>query len=238
MRRWVFGVLVVIALLATACSGDDDAPSPDDEAQVVRPTPRPAPTPEGELLESFDRASAGAIVAIGLEPEDSLPIYALPGDQNPIIGEIPGNASDVSALGEAVRTEDGQTWQLLQHDGKQGWVQRGVVYVGLVEDITAEVAAEASSVVSSSIDELALQAAEQFVPEGSRAVLVEPAEFASGFTGTAIVDIAGLQDDSVAGYRLHVTASGNASQGSEFEFVSVTRTLLCFRGVSAEGVCV
>ncbi len=57
-----------------------------------------------------------------------------------------------------------------------------------------------------------------------------------GDLGEIVVDVVGLPDDSILGYRLHVFATPHES-GEAFTLKSVESTLLCARGVSSD-LCV
>lgn len=251
MRRWLGGVLVVLTLASAACSGSDGqdsstpivddseepaAADPSPEPLGLNPAPRPAPTVPGQSVDSFDRASAGDIAIIGVSPANSLPMYALPGEQNPIVGEVAGDADDVVGLGEAFVDDDGELWWLLQSGGAQGWIKPGAAFLGARSDVTAEF----GTLVGASVEDLAQAVADNIVASDGpfdSVVLIEAAEITNGFEGTATIDVVGLGDDALAGYRLLVDGSANATQGDEYALTGVTRILLCSRGLTPDGLC-
>lgn len=55
----------------------------------------------------------------------------------------------------------------------------------------------------------------------------------TGDLGEVTIDVVGLADDSILGYRLRVFAHPPENNG-DFTLKTVERTLLCRRGVSGE----
>lgn len=237
MRRWAFGVLVMAALLVASCSSNDESSG----STRALPTPRPAPTVAGRSIEASAPESTDLLAVVGVAAGQALPIYALPGSHNPLVGEIPNTAEDVHGLDEAFQTDDGAIWWFVRWETFQGWVEPMAAYLGSDLDVTLQVVGDAdpAQLVALSIDDLALATAEQFLSTepSSRVVLVSPADVADNLEGTAIVDVIGLGDDSLAGFRLLVSGDGSATQGAEFELRSVHQISLCTRGVTPDGLC-
>lgn len=220
-------------LLGSACSSDEAS-----DANRIVPTPQPAPTVAGQPIEAFAPESTDRVAVIGLAESTGLSMYALPGEDNPLLGEIPASAEGIFGLGEAYETEDGAVWWLVRWDSLQGWVQPGLAYFGATTDITDEITGSAD-LVASSIDQLAIMAAGQYASTMAQAqtVFVASAEVSDDFAGTAIIDIVGIGNDSLAGYRLRVSGDGAVTNGTEFTLTSVQRVALCSRGASADGAC-
>ena len=58
-----------------------------------------------------------------------------------------------------------------------------------------------------------------------------------GELGEMTVDVLGLADDALLGYRLHIFGQPTAG-GEGFSLKSVEGTALCGRGVTEDGLCV
>ena len=138
-------------------------------------------------------------------------------------------------------------WHEVQVAGVTGWASGAYLApIGLTEDVTAHLIdrlgeqPEADTLV-----DLALLVGESFASEDppSRVVItLGPGVFEA--VGEVTVDVLGLADDSLLGYRLHIAvdAGGDWMFGDPgpFTFRSVHRTVLCqsHRGVTADGLCV
>ena len=138
-------------------------------------------------------------------------------------------------------------WHEVQVAGVTGWASGAYLApIGLTEDVTAHLIdrlgeqPEADTLV-----DLALLVGESFASEDppSRVVItLGPGIFEA--VGEVTVDVLGLADDSLLGYRLHIAvdAGGDWMFGDPgpFTFRSVHRTVLCqsHRGVTADGLCV
>ena len=57
-----------------------------------------------------------------------------------------------------------------------------------------------------------------------------------GQIGDATVDVVGIGDDSIAGFRLHVFGNRLSTDGG-YELRTVERTIICSRGVTSSGAC-
>ena len=229
----------------TALESESPAASPEPEPTRVLPTPRPAATPAGQSINHFAPEPNDPIAVYGVAEGERLPMYALPGLQHLVVAEIPNTAEDVFGLGEAFQTEDGLIWWLMRWDRFQGWVLPGVAYRGLDTDITNQVidGSVAGPPTAASMTDLALLVAEQFLtaePSAEAVLVASTGDDIIGHTTvdrTAIVDVVGLGDDSVAGFRLLVSGDASAGQATQIELTSVHQISLCWRGVSPEGLC-
>lgn len=138
-------------------------------------------------------------------------------------------------------------WHEVQVAGVTGWASGAYLApIGLSEDVTAHIIdrfGEQPEV--DTLADLALLVGESFasVEPPSRVVItLAPGVFEA--IGEVTVDVLGLGDDSLLGYRLHIAADAGGDwmfgDPGPFTFRSVRRTVLCHshRGVTADGLCV
>lgn len=227
-------------LVAGGCSGDDASPGGDDERtgeQREFPTPVPAPTLEGRSVELDEPVVRAEAVLIGVPVDDTVRVRALPGAEQPVAGELTADES-VDLLGEAFETADGVTWWQIRRAGIQGWVERtNIALLGAPEVVTGELPAGLDeSARFDSAEDAAAAVADAFLGErgADQTVVVWTASVQNALSSaTVAVDLLGVQDDSIVGYRLLVAVAD--SDG--WQPVSVTQLPLCARGVAPSGLC-
>jgi hypothetical protein len=181
----------------------------------------------------------GTTTLPGLEVESSFQ----PGDRLGIIGVATGlplslvPTPGITSGGlELTPTEEGLVaagvarqvgevvWEQMRFGGDDGYLPRSTVaFIGEPEDVTHLY----SGVSDDAVRDLGYQIAAEI--EAARIVLVaEPAP------NEVVYDVVGMEDDTIAGYRIRVVADG---AGDELTPAVVERTPLCTSGVSAEGLC-
>ncbi len=137
-------------------------------------------------------------------------------------------------------------WHELQVGDLLGWASGTFLApAGSTDDATAEVVDALGELpVADTMGELGLAVAQTMVSqEPQSSVVVSGAPGLSGDLGRVAIDIVGIGDDSVRGFRLvifaHPAENWTEDDPGPFTLKSVERTVLCHshRGVSANGVC-
>jgi len=240
------------AVLVAACGTTEDttttaapettAATPTTTTTIATPTTTTAPTTStttlpGEPID-FGPAEGSQIAVVGVAYDDVLNLRAAPGtDQEILLGLAPTYAEMV-AKGNA-RSLPASIWYQVEAAGATGWVSaRFVAYIGATDDITALVVDRVGEIPSAETmldlaDIVANVMKSQGEPESRITVTVAPDV---GDVGEVTIDIIGLGDDALFGFRLVIF--GQPLEGGEgFSLMSVESTSLCGRGVSAEGLC-
>lgn len=220
----------------------------------------------GEPFE-FGPSAGAALFVVGLPYDDVLNVRHLPagevvatldpmdraGGRAPflIVRDAAGVSIDELDLGSALtatglsRQLRTTVWHQLQAAGVTGWSSAAyLAQFGSAEDVTSEVlAALGDNITADTMSDLGLRVAHTMASQepASRVVVT------SGAGGhenvfTIGVDVIGLADDSLLGYRFHISAdpAGNWIQDADpgpYTLNHVSRTAMCHRGVSANGVC-
>ena len=137
-------------------------------------------------------------------------------------------------------------WHELQVGDLRGWASGTyLAQAGGTDDATSEVVDTLGELpVADTMVELGLAVAQTMVSqEPQSSVVVSGAPGLSGDLGQVTIDIFGIGDDSVRGFRLvvfaHPAENWTQDDPGPFTLKSVERTVLCHshRGASAEGVC-
>jgi len=208
----------------------------------------------GEATELHYYAEEGAQVGVaGLDPrEDPLEIYAAPTRSSEVVAEL--ESTDAVTLGGRERQHQGGQdggprddgfWTEIELADGYGWFNSrgrdaGIYWFGGTTDVTEDytdipTAEDGQSVAESVASALTERGQEEGAADmefGPTSELIsEPADFGEEFYR---VDVTGYLDDSMVGERLFVYVS-EAEVGYELE--KVERTLICYRGVSAGGLC-
>ncbi|MGF1647627.1 MAG: SH3 domain-containing protein [Kineosporiaceae bacterium] len=181
--------------------------------------------------------SAGAVLpVVGVDRDDVLNVRALPGPEADAVGSLPPTGEAV-ATGRA-RDVEGARWVEVTTDGRTGWVAGRFLALGAgtVEDATARVVTNhGGTPTASAMADLARIVADALAGGTSVPRVTVAAGPTSGDPAEITVDSLDLEDDSVYGYRLQVSA---AADGSSFTLLTVEATPLCARGVTSDGLCV
>jgi hypothetical protein len=182
---------VALAVLVTACGGATTTGSSTTTAHL-----EPSSTLPGVPAEST--LAAGDVVGvIGASAAAAHWLVEVPGGDLPdeVVRELSPLETGLEALG-AAREVDEVLWERLRLDDDEGWFPRPMLaFVGDAEDVTALYVA----VDAVSVEELGAEIAGEI--EATEIVL-------TNVTGPLEVtyDVLGLEDDSVAGFRIRVVA--------------------------------
>lgn len=228
------------------------APEPQPEAT---PTPDATPTPEatptasatatpsmpGEPFDFLVPADGEVVGVIGVAFDDILEIHELPGENTPLVGELPNLADDVEGTGEG-RQLPNSIWWRIRWQGIDGWVGSGfMARLGDTFDITSEVITQNGNngMGAETMLDLGMMVADlrKSTEPASRIVVVVAPTVSDDLIGEITIDVVGLGDDAVRGERLHVFGDGFDQGGEGFSLDAVEMTLLCARGVTDDGLC-
>ena len=205
---------------------------------TATPTTPAATTPSTLAGRNVDDGpSEGVSLAvIGVEHDDVLNVRSGPGPDEPIVATAEPTSAGLIALGRTRALPDGALWTEVRVRQMDGWVHLGfVAALAGTDDVTSAVVASLGEYPTSpSMREMGRLVATVFASSepASRIVMVAPA--AAGEIQDVTVDVVGVGDDSIRGYRVHVFAVA-VSDG--LSFYSAELTTLCTRGVTAAGLC-
>lgn len=188
----------------------------------------------GEPIDFFWQ-DGDVLAVVGVAADDTLNVREVPGVGERIVAELPPLADDLVATGHT-RTIPG-FWTEVEAADTVGWVSaRFIAYLGQTDDATAEVVADLGGIpTADSMEELGQTVAETQATSDPVSSIVLVQEPSTADVPDVVYDVVGLGDDSVRGLRLRVF--GQPTNGG-FSLMSVERTLLCDRGVTAGGLCV
>jgi len=199
-------------------------------------TVAPTTTFPGEPIEIGPRAG-DVLAVVGVEYDDVLNVRVKPGVGQPIVATLSPTYDNIVALGVA-RLLPGSIWYEVEVDGTRGWVSSSFIgYIGSTDDVTASVVAELGEIpTASSMEELAdiVVATQASTDPVSR--VTTTVEASIGDLGEITMDVIGLGDDSVLGFRL-VVFGQSEDGGATFGLKSVESTTLCARGATPGGLC-
>ena len=250
---------------AASVDGADDAPGDGPEQAPVDAT---VPLP-GDPYE-FGPLSGAGLAVVGVSFDSGLNVRDVPngeiiarldnvmdGVRDPVLLVRGADSDEIVArldLNQGV-VATGNTrklpttiWHELRVGDIVGWASSAYLApLGSSRDATAEVVeALGGTPTADTLRDLGLQVSEVFASSGevqSRiAVSSQPGVFEA--VGDITLDVLGLPDDSVRGYRINVTADAGADDWMQddpgpFTLRSVSATPICdsHRGVSEEGLC-
>jgi len=238
---------MVLVLALTAC-GDDDGDDGDSgdgsvatttTAGVSSSTAAPTTTtgtattvPGGDLpgtpVDFPPRASA-SLAVVGVAADDVLNVRSGPGTDFEVVATLTPLAEGVEARGENRQLPDGAVWaRVFVSTGNLGWAN--TAFLLQLGDTTDETSAyyptPADRPTAPDLVALAEAVATEVAssePRSRVTVVDGPSE---GDLGEVTVDVLGIGDDSVGGFRLHVLLR------------TVEVTTLCSRGVDDQRRCV
>ncbi len=217
-----------------------NAPTTTTTTTVPTSTTTAGPTTTTVAGEAVDLGPlAGDVLGVvGVRHDDVLNVRSGPGVGYSILTGLDPLEDEVVAKGNTWYIP-GAFWIEVEADGVEGWVNlRYIAYLGDTDDMTSRVIADLGErPEAETMLDLGMIVAEAVAYEGEGArdpvVSVAPSV---GDLGEVTIDVLGLADDSIGGYRLHVFGMPSES-GEGFGLGSVEATVLCIRGVSG-GICI
>ena len=212
---------------------EDTAATADPVAATSTETAASLP---GEPYE-FGPAAGVVLGVVGVEHDDLLNVRDVPFGQ--VIGALDPMTRDVVATGKS-RKLPTTVWHEVRVGAVTGWASDAYLApLGATFDATAQIVEILGETpAASTMPELGQIVSEAVASDEPPSRIAVSAGTTIGDLGEITIDVVGLADDSLRGFRLHVFAHVGA--GSDpFVLKSVEQTLLCYshRGVSEEGLC-
>lgn len=245
--------MLAALVLTAACSGassSDAAPSPtaaiptvaspsDTDAGTVTPSPPPVTAGDGLAGTPIDFffADGDVLGVVGVAADDVLNVRSGPGVQADIVATLDPLADAVVATG-AARELPQSIWAEIDAGGATGWANVAfLAYLGATDDVTSEVTADLGETpTAETMPDLGQTVADtRASTEPASAITVVDGP-SVGDLGEITIDVIGLGDDAAVGLRLHVFGQPD-DNGEAFGLKSVEQTVLCGRGVTADGAC-
>lgn len=231
------------AVVSAGVTSSDTAalslPDPDPDATVGTTAVPPKVLEErvlpGDAFDAYPYAGA-ELVVVGVPADDVLNVRLGPGPEFQVVTTLaPTSVSDAVATGRNRSVESG-VWAEIRMGGVVGWANTAfLMQTGAVNDDTANLfGAEPENPSGSSPETLARRVAAAYAslqPDSTVTVIDGPRH---GDLSTVTVDVIGLGDDSIGGYRVQVFME---TDDALFRVRTVETTTLCTRGVDG-GVCV
>ncbi len=262
-RTRLLATVAAFAFVAAACSGSGDnfvpvtvesttsaVPAATTTTTVVLTTTTAAPPASSTTTTTvaptttttvlpgdpmdFGPSAGDVLAVIGVESDDVLNVRQAPGINQDIVATAPPLSHNLIAVGNT-RALPNSIWIEITLNGTPGWVSYSFVgYLGDTDDATAEVVADYGSIPSgASVDEVVEFTLATFVSVDPQSRVTRPAAPIVGDPTEVTVDVVGIGDDAVRGYRLHIFVQLEAGV---YSLMSVERTYICGRGVSG-GLC-
>lgn len=231
-------------------AGEEPTPEPTPEPDPTatpepEPEPEPTTTPEAELPgDPFDflvPADGEVVGVVGVAFDDILEVHTVPGENTPLVGELPNLTDDAVGTGEG-RALPNSIWWKIRWNGIEGWVGSSfMARLGATVDFTStiiELNGNSDPGGAETMLDFGLLIADIVATEAppSRVRVVVPPD-TSGDVAEITVDVVNIGDDALTGYRLHIFAVPAEIADAGWVLMSVEATLLCSRGVTEDGLC-
>lgn len=235
---------------ATEGAGADDEESEEDtDDDNGGSSANGQPDVPGEPLD-FGPAKGTKLIVVGVMYDDTLNFRVDPSPKATIVSTAaPLASADIVAAGEAWSAPGGVWWKV-SIGGNDAWANQK--FLGMEGNVINEldaVEADLGTLEFGDLREAALTVANSRASDSDPTSRVQFAEEPLAFdtaTGSVVVDVLDLGDDSVKGERLRIWVENiyDESSGDEgaqdligVEVISVEATSICGRGVSDEGLC-
>jgi hypothetical protein len=233
-------IWLVSSLALMSCAGDEavitttsTTSTPTTTTTVPTTTTTTLP---GEPIDLFPEP--GDILAVvGISFDSELNLRAAPGTDQDVIARLAPLTADLVATGQERQLPD-SIWYEVTADEVTGWASSAyLAWIGETADITAAVIEELGETpTAETMLDLGLTVAlSQSVEEPESRIRVAKSPSVTDL-GEVTYDVIGLGDDSVFGLRLKVFGTPDAG-GESFSLKTVESTVLCGRGLTAEGLC-
>lgn len=190
----------------------------------------------GEPIDFFWR-EGDLVEVVGVAAGESLAIRTAPGDASPVAFTL-DPLDQATTTGNHRQLSDNSIWTEVSDGDNTGWAPtQSFLMAGDVTDDTARVY---PNIAERPQAETMVQMAEIVAAEYSSDSPASTVTVVDGPTvgdlAEVTVDIIGVGDDSIGGYRVHIFAQPHTG-GESFTLRSLEVTTLCSRGASG-GLCV
>jgi len=196
--------------------------------------PETTTTLPGELVDYGPEAGA-VLAVIGVEATDVLNVRAGPGVEFEILTALAPLSNHAIAQGQT-RLLPNSAWYQVDVNGILGWASsRYLAQLGDTYDDTVHVLATAFPYAETMV-QMGEEVAAVYTSDEPRSTVTVVDGPLVGDLAEITVDVVGVGDDALVGFRLHIFAQPDPG-GEGWEIKSVEITPLCGRGVSG-GLCV
>jgi hypothetical protein len=209
----------------------------DTTGNTAETEPTSAELP-GERIEIFPYEDA-SLAVVGVEADDVLNVRSGPGVDFDVVAELDPLATGITATGHNRSVDDEGFWSEVSVDGATGWANVAfLAHPGRVDDIATQIAPTPDDLpMADTMEQLGQMVAEKRTSDEPASGIVVVDGPTVGDLGEITVDVIGFGDDALGGERLRIFGQPDPA-GEGFVLDSVERTLLCTRGVTADGLCV
>lgn len=241
----------LLLLLLGACGDDDDTAEAGDgstttvesaststdatTSTTATDDPDPATLP-GTVIDLFPYDGASMAV-VGVAADDVLNVRAGPGVDFDVVATLdPTSDGEAIATGTNRQLDGGAIWAEVRIGDVSGWANTAfLLQAGTVDDATAELYPTPGDRPSAeTLVDLAGVVADAVASEDPPSEITIVDGPSVGDLGEIAVDVIGLGDDSVGGYRLRIFAEEGPDT---FTVRTVERTTFCSRGAGSDGLC-
>ncbi|MBD8506796.1 hypothetical protein HT102_09880 [Hoyosella sp. G463] len=251
IRRAALPVLLPASLMLLIACGSDPADPGAGATATTSAAAEPATTTTAASTTTstglpgepamFGPASGDELAVIGVAHDETTEVRSVPGEDGSTVTELEPDAMGLVATGEARLLDDGTTWFEVDAPGGTGWISaRDVAYLGVTDDTTSAVIDRIGRVSGESVLEVGQAVADDLASDEPPSRIVQSGPVTSGDLHEVQLDVIGLGDDSVLGYRILVFGMDDEGPDASGEVVlrTVEQTTLCARGVTGDGLCV
>lgn len=225
-----------------------DTPTTSGQTNTTTPTSTSTPATTIDVIGSTSTTLAGEpfdlgpragdiLGVVGVAFGDVLNVRSGPGTDQPIVAQLDPMYAEILATGQH-RLLTRSVWNEVTVDGISGWANSSfMAYLGTIDDATARYLANAfggttpSAATMLELGMLVADSAKSEDPPSRITVTVAPS---TGDLGEVTIDVVGLGDDAVVGFRLHIFGQPGADG---FSLKSIEEQVLCGRGITADGLC-
>jgi hypothetical protein len=175
---------------------------------------------------------------VGVQYDDTLNVRSGPSIAFDVVATLDPTQVDISGTGNGWQLPSGTVWWEIDTGVVVGWAnQRFLSRFAGVDDITSVVVGNLGEIpLAETMLELGAIVANSVASTDVESDIVVVVAPTVGDLGEITIDVLGLADDSVEGWRLHIFGQPTES-GEGFSLMAVEATILCQRGVSSE-LCV
>lgn len=183
-------------------------------------------------------ATGTELAVVGVRFDDVLNVRSGPGTSFDIIETLAPTSTEAVSLGEG-RLLPGSIWWKVDVNGTVGWASASfLAMIGVTDDTTAAVVDAFGFIpTAETMLDMGELIARELASEDPPSEIVISVAPSVGDLGEITMDVIGIGDDAVRGFRLHIFGQEDES-GDAFSLKSVESTTLCGRGVTDDGLCV
>lgn len=226
-----------VATMPAGSSPPATTPSPSSTAPTNSTTADDRAALPGERHDIYPNEGA-RLAVVGVAAADVLNVRAGPGADYPISFTLEPLFDDAFATGHNRLISGRGYWSEIRVGDRVGWVSTAfVLQPGQADDVTHLLYPADAERPSGSLTHLATVVAARTV-EGDeikpKVVVVDGPR--GGDPGEVVVDVVGVGDDSVGGFRMRIFAVPTG--GGSYTLRTVEQIVMCRRGVTSDGLCV